>query len=1050
MKNFITLLVIGLQSTSYAQTGSSCADAIPLNISSACNYVSFSTTSNEFWFSFVPSSEFCSISLKTVKFGINAPHIHNISLFKGLCSNNKLLTEDELPFVYDADRLEVSLDASNLIVGNTYYIVAHRKPTSHECDKASCSAANYTYPTTFQICVQSLDIIIPPDFNSEPAAASHGYIQNKGQVTDANGFVAGNVRFSTFNVAPDLYILDSTLVMTYSDIDEDSLTIDTLQRVDWQFNNVNRTVKMVKTEQRRERTNYYLPQAPKGIANVGSFDRIICYNMYDNTDVHYYSSVEGLKMYFVVKPGGNPADIHFSVNGANNVVINSQGNLMVTGLFGDVVFGKPVVYQIAPGIALPPVVSSGYITSNGGYRISIGTYNPALPLVIMVRRKQEFNTRDTSVPFWGTYFGGTQEDKAHDLVANPSGNLYMVGETKSLNGGANPFPISSGLVYQDVNNGGSDGFIAAFDTDYALIWSTFLGGNNEDVLLGVSFTPYNGGKLFVGGYSNSSSLFSIPFLGAYNDNNIGGTGVIGRFDPISGTPDWLTAYGGIEGPVRKLKADSNGNLYVIGEAAFQFAPFNNSCAPVAGKLCICNGTVAAYQQFPQGGSIIFRYSDAYMAKFNNQLQLQWSTAFGGASGDETGTDLVIDEQNNKVYFVGYTTSVSVSPFSCTNNSTGSFPLCNNGTGFFDSKLNYANSGTESDGWVARFSTDGTLEHSTFFGGNNEDYLSSCAINSTGELWVMGASNTSFNGDLYCVPPSDGGFPVCNTLFGYFQSSNYGLYDYTVLKFNNNLQLEYSSFNGYTMNEGSRFILAPLAPQPAGVIELNFMDEVLIAGETSSGSDGSPPNPLWDGGMNVYSQAIHADALTGSAKSDGIIAKYAPPMGQQFSTYFGGKSTSSAPDGDIIEGLANVNYNIFVSGWTYSTTMFPYNCPSGGTITSPYCQSSTTVTSSNADAFLAQINEGIIAQGVEENSYGNLMLYPNPATSKVTVECTATAPSVGTVLLFDLSGRLVYATTVQAQAGVNRFTIPTGALGAGVYTVTVTLNDAVYTSRLIKN
>jgi hypothetical protein len=90
-------------------------------------------------------------------------------------------------------------------------------------------------------------------------------------------------------------------------------------------------------------------------------------------------------------------------------------------------------------------------------------------------------------------------------------------------------------------------------------------------------------------------------------------------------------------------------------------------------------------------------------------------------------------------------------------------------------------------------------------------------------------------------------------------------------------------------------------------------------------------------------------------------------------------------------------------------------------------------------------------GVDEAILGSqMMLYPNPATSEVTIECTATALSVGTVHLFDLSGRLVYATTVQAQAGVNRFIIPTGTLGAGVYTVTVTLNDAVYTSRLIKN
>jgi hypothetical protein len=90
-------------------------------------------------------------------------------------------------------------------------------------------------------------------------------------------------------------------------------------------------------------------------------------------------------------------------------------------------------------------------------------------------------------------------------------------------------------------------------------------------------------------------------------------------------------------------------------------------------------------------------------------------------------------------------------------------------------------------------------------------------------------------------------------------------------------------------------------------------------------------------------------------------------------------------------------------------------------------------------------------GVDEAIHASeMMLYPNPASGEVTIECIATAPSAGTLHLFDLSGRLVYATTVQAQAGVNRFTIPTGALGAGVYTVTVTLNDAIYTGRLVIN
>ncbi|MDO9039595.1 MAG: hypothetical protein Q7U59_14740, partial [Lutibacter sp.] len=51
-----------------------------------------------------------------------------------------------------------------------------------------------------------------------------------------------------------------------------------------------------------------------GVLNVPEFKKIVYSNLYNNIDLVYYYTDAGLKYDFIVKPGGDPTDIHLKYN----------------------------------------------------------------------------------------------------------------------------------------------------------------------------------------------------------------------------------------------------------------------------------------------------------------------------------------------------------------------------------------------------------------------------------------------------------------------------------------------------------------------------------------------------------------------------------------------------------------------------------------------------------------------------------------------------------------------------------------------------------------
>jgi hypothetical protein len=87
-----------------------------------------------------------------------------------------------------------------------------------------------------------------------------------------------------------------------------------------------------------------------------------------------------------------------------------------------------------------------------------------------------------SALIFSTYLGGTGDDNlAGDpaIATDPGGNIYVTGTTDSTD-----FPTMNPV--QVARAGGTDAFLSKFNSQGALIHSTYLGGAQDDTGLGVA------------------------------------------------------------------------------------------------------------------------------------------------------------------------------------------------------------------------------------------------------------------------------------------------------------------------------------------------------------------------------------------------------------------------------------------------------------------------------------------------------------------------------------------------------------------------------------
>jgi hypothetical protein len=1066
MKKFLPLHVLFLlffNSNLKAQSGSSCGTAISVTPTFTCSINPCSTTLSASWYKFVATSPYMQIIEASAPYGNNAPHIHKLTLYSGVCNNLQVVEEEELALIPGA--FELNIDASDLTVGATYFIKVSRSPGGKICPGVATSGATCggTSSITFALCVRYLNVIIPKDFNSEAPAVSHTYYQNKGQIVDVNRKPRFDVLSYTNSAYPAVYNVDTTTAFVFSRVDTIAATPDTLQRVDMVLVGANNRTPLFKTEKTDGYLNYFLGHVPTGATNIKGYSRTVKNDIYPNIDMQTYSNNSGIKFYFIVRPlpskdesaVANPANIILEFKGANTVSVTPSGGLKITTKLGILDFETPHAYQLNNSNQIVPVTGAKFVQlSPTKVTFNNPSYSQSKPLFIQVDRGHAVSPlHGVDNHEWVTYFGGTGYDEGRGVTTDTDGNPYFVGFTAS-----SYFPPLFGAM-QGNFGGVFDAYISKFSHPNSFaqkgdhnVWTTYYGGADDDRAFAVtSVGSGTSGKVYITGKTKSldfptshsgSEYFQNSLKGTSDaflvvlDNQFGGAQV-----PTQGY--YYASYFGGNGDETGLTItkDNSGNVFIGGSTSTNVYSATAACTvPGDGGFPKCNAFTASYGGNP---------TDGFLAKFSSSGQILWSTFYGGAGEDAVHT-LAVDAGNN-LYIGGKTAS-----------STG-FP-----TKTFAGAYNQTNAGGVAsgifDGFVSKFDNTGTQLWSTYFGGSGDDVVNGIDINSS-HLYITGSTSSptpACSTACYCKVPGAGEFPLCDlkttSATDYFQNKFGGVYDAFIARFDlSSLALSWSTYFGGIYKDEATAITVD-----ADNITSNGTEPIIsVTGQTFSenmplhnpyiASDliGSgvaylyPSNsltPYYSPWMNSFSEAYIA--LFSGAGSPLWGVAFGQPY--QWPTYGGNERSNS-----IVSTKSISDKHIYTTGWTDNLYLDPVCKKPPYSDCDLWLSGNTSVaapTSFNVRFAYHPFVVGIHENSLEEN---NAIVFPNPTSQLITISAELKERQDVFVSVYSMTGQKLFEENYKSQSGLFTKEINLADYSSGLYFLKIQAGYQRVNKKIIK-
>src|SRR5207245_1382942 len=113
---------------------------------------------------------------------------------------------------------------------------------------------------------------------------------------------------------------------------------------------------------------------------------------------YHTSAAQQLEYDFTVAPGTDPSVIQLGFQGADNMTLDPQGNLILHTAGGDVVEQAPLIFQESNGVR-QTVVGAYVLGDDGKVSFLVGPYDLSKPLII------------DPVLVYATYLGGRVRDE---------------------------------------------------------------------------------------------------------------------------------------------------------------------------------------------------------------------------------------------------------------------------------------------------------------------------------------------------------------------------------------------------------------------------------------------------------------------------------------------------------------------------------------------------------------------------------------------------------------------------------------------------------------
>ncbi|MFW9924621.1 MAG: SBBP repeat-containing protein [Candidatus Thorarchaeota archaeon] len=352
-------------------------------------------------------------------------------------------------------------------------------------------------------------------------------------------------------------------------------------------------------------------------------------------------------------------------------------------------------------------------------------------------------------PIYSSYFGGSLQDFIVCIEEDNFGNYYVSGITDS-----GDLPILN--AYQStISSGGMvDVFLAKFNADNELLYSTYFGGTSQEEVFDIIVD--NESNCYICGYTYSPDF---PTKNALNSTSNGSfDGFIAKFN-ATGQLEFSTYFGGSNDETCfGITLDESNNIYITGSTSSDDLPvlnawddsWNSASDAFLAKLttdgdllycsyyggsdsdeareiaidgdgnCVIAGdTLSSDLPVPDGYDTSYNGSlDIFIAKFNSTGYLIYGSFFGGTD-DDICHDICVDMQAN-YYFTGSTHS---SDFDTKNAFDTSF----------DGLI---------EAYVVKFNSTNDLSYSSYLGGDNDDVGYGIACDNIGKCFISGYTISS--------------------------------------------------------------------------------------------------------------------------------------------------------------------------------------------------------------------------------------------------------------------------------------------------------------------
>lgn len=407
--------------------------------------------------------------------------------------------------------------------------------------------------------------------------------------------------------------------------------------------------------------------------NVRNFSRVRLTRVYDGVDALFHGSDGSLEFDLQVERPERLKSVRLEFSSPIAPRLDASGALLIERDSEILRLRRPVAYQLRSGTPTPVTVDF-VVREDGLVGLAPRQADPDLALVV------------DPILDYASYIGGSAEDRGRVVATDSSGNIYVAGFTLSSD-----FLVEG--AFQDSGKGDQDAFLMKLDPeDYSVIFSTYLGGTDNDRALDLGFDDK--GNIYLAGVTESLQFPTASPVQATLRGNF--DYFVSRFSPNGASLPFSTYFGGSgQENLARILVESSGAFVLVGWTTSRNYPLANAFS----------GTLAGPD-------------DIVITRIDFNGVLQFSSFLGGSSFDRAyGADV---DSNGAVIVTGETLSTD-------------FPVMNG----FQAQLKGPR-----DAFVTQIDPLGfQIVSSTYLGGGDSDWGRRVILDAFDQIYVVGETTS---------------------------------------------------------------------------------------------------------------------------------------------------------------------------------------------------------------------------------------------------------------------------------------------------------------------